>query len=262
MNFRPQLAGGILQPKPEWVWLGPIGQQQVLALISVDIEDLHRFDGAGVWNLFRLGQRVVDGLGQKIKVVVFSQKQQIGAAIAIEIAGGQHVGRELSVFNGPALGGTPAIGALIILHHQLFRLAVISQVGASVAIQIGNHKRGDALLRGNRFNTKAGIGRQLVQLALDTATGRHAIRFPGLIVEDGDFGPRIVDHDQIRQAIPIQVGGAQFADKIVDGIRFRAAEAEVVRGFGATRVPKACRAEPNAGHYCQNGVAGPASSFL
>ena len=71
------------------------------------------FDGAGEGNFDGFVEGVILLLGDEIDVV-FGEQDEVGAAIAIQIAGVQGVGDELAVFDGPAFGRAPGVGALVV----------------------------------------------------------------------------------------------------------------------------------------------------
>ena len=81
----------------------------------------------------RFAKGVVLLLGQEIDAV-FSQQHQVGAAIAVQVAGAKAVDRELAVLYGPAFGGAPTVGALVVKHDQLPGVAVVGKVGPAVTI--------------------------------------------------------------------------------------------------------------------------------
>ena len=55
-----------------------------------------------------------------------------------------------------------------------------------------------------------------------------SVGFAGLVVEQVDFGARIVHDDQVVQAVAIEIGDVQLADLVVDGKNFGTGEAEGV----------------------------------
>ena len=152
------------------------------------------------------------------------EQQQIVALIAVDVAKGEGVGCELAVIDGPALGQPETVRSFVVLDHEFFRLAVISNVGTLVAVQVGNDQGGNAFLRRNRVDAKAGIRWQFVLLAFPTR--RDFIRLASLVVEQGDFRTRIIDDDQVLQTIAIQVGRPKISDEVIDRVRFRPAETE------------------------------------
>ena len=156
--------------------------------------------------------------------MTFTQQQQIVAFIAIDIAKGEGVGRELAVIDRPALGQPETVRSFIVLDHEFFWLAVIGDVRTFVAVEVGNHQGGDAFLRGNRVDAKARIRRQFVLLAFPAR--RDFIRLPGLVIQQGNFRTSVVDDDQVLQTIAVQVGRPKIPDEVIDRIRFRPAEPE------------------------------------
>ena len=136
VRLRPQLAARPLQTETERVPVLPIDQQQVVQSITINIDDLDRFDTPGERDFFGLGQRVVLSLGKKINVIL-RQQHQIGAAIAIQIAGTQSVWGKLAIFQRPAFRSAPAVGSLVVLNHQFLRFPVISDVRTAIAVQVG-----------------------------------------------------------------------------------------------------------------------------
>ena len=123
-------------------------------------------DAAGERNLLRLAQRVVFLLCEEINAIL-AQQNQVGAAIAVQVARDKRIGGKLAVLDGPAFGRAPAVCALVVKHDQFLRLAVIGDVGPAVAVEVGHHQRGDAFLRGDGLDAKPRVGRQFVRLALD-----------------------------------------------------------------------------------------------
>ena len=155
-------------------------------------------------------------LGQEIDAV-FAQQHQVGAAIAIEVTGAKPVDRELAVINGPAFGGAPTVGALVVEHNKLSGVAVVGEVRPAVAIQIGDRQAGDALFRGDGFHAEPGIGRQLVQLAFAFGPGLLGqVGLAGLVIEQVDPRVGIVHHDDVVQTVAIEVRHAQLAHLAVD----------------------------------------------
>ena len=73
---------------------------------------------------------------------------------------------------------------------------------------------------GSRFDPGLGLLRQL--------------GFAGLIVKQVDLGMGIIDHDDVVQAVAVEVRHVQLADLAVDGKDLRAGEAEAV-GVGGRR---------------------------
>ncbi len=170
IKLRPELAVRFLQPEAERVAVLPIHQQQIAAAIAIHIHDLDGFDGPGKWNLDRFVKRVVGLLRQEINVV-FRQQHQVGAAIAIQIARAERIGGELAVLDRPAFGRAPAVGALVVKHHQFLGLAVIRNVGPSVPVEVGHHEGGDALFRGDGINAEPGVGRHSLSSRLSADLG-------------------------------------------------------------------------------------------
>src|SRR5205823_12221168 len=159
---------------------------------------------------------------------VFGQQQQVRSTVAVQITGGKPVLVEQAVVQRPALRRAPAVGALIELHDQFLRLAVIGHVGPVIAVQVGHHETGNPLLRRNGINAKSRVRRQLIQLALGGSLRFGLIGFAGLVVQQIDFGTGIVDDNQVLQTVTVQIGGAQMADLVVDGKNFRAGEAKTI----------------------------------
>ena len=133
MDFRAKLAGLVLEAKTKRIRTVPIHQQQILAPIAIDVQNLDRLDRAGVRDFFRLGERVIRGLNEQVNIV-FPQQQKIGPPVAVQIAGSQSVGVEQTVIHRPSLWTAPAVGALVELHDQLLRLAVVGNVRPAISI--------------------------------------------------------------------------------------------------------------------------------
>src|SRR5260370_1439845 len=114
VDFRAELAHGILQAKAKWVGTIPVYEEQVVAPIAIDVENLDGLDGARVRELGRLAQGFIGILPEPINTV-FAQEHEINATIAIEIAEGQGIGSELAIVNGPAFWRTPIIASLAVL---------------------------------------------------------------------------------------------------------------------------------------------------
>src|SRR5207249_10825102 len=123
----------------------------------------------------------------------------------------------------------PAVGALVELHDQLLRLAVVGNVRPAISIQIGHDQAGDALFRGDGINAKARVRRQFIQLAFAGSFDFSLVRFAGLVVEQVDLRPKIVNDYQVLQSITVQIGRAQVADLVVNRENFRAGESKPVR---------------------------------
>ena len=227
MNLRTELAGLVLQAETERVWTVPVHEQQILPPIAVDVQDLDGADGAGIGNFLRLSERMVCGLGEEVNGV-FGQQQQVRSTVAVQITGGKPVRVEQAVVQRPAFRRAPAVGALIELHDHFLRLAIIGHVRPAIAVQVGHHKTGNPLLRGDGINAKSRVRRQLIQLALDRSFRFGLIGFAGLVVEQIDFRTRIVDDNQVLQTVTVQIGGAQMADLVVDGKNLRAGEAKTI----------------------------------
>ena len=230
MDFRSKQTGVVLEAKAEGIRAVPIDEQEIVATVAVDVEHLHRFQRAAERNLLRLGQGVITVLRNPVDGVL-RQQDQPGALGAGEVAGGQGVGGELAILDLETLGRTPAVGALIVLDDKFLRLAVVGDVGAPVAVEILDDERSDALFAGDGVDAEPGVGRKLVQLALRQSQAARGgqVGLAGLVVEQRDLRARVVDDDEIIQAIAIQVGGAQLRDEGIDGKCFRPGEAKIRR---------------------------------
>ena len=66
--------------------------------------------------------------------VVFGEQNQVGSSVSSDVPGSQGIGRELSILNRPPFGRTPAIGALVILHHQFLGLPIIRNIRPSILV--------------------------------------------------------------------------------------------------------------------------------
>ena len=111
-------------------------------------------------------------------MIVFAQQHQAGAAIAVEIAGGEGVGAELAVVYGPPFGRAPAVGALVVEDDQFLGVAVVGEVGPAIAVQIRHDQRGDAFFRGDGVDAEAGVGRQFVDFPFHRVAGRAVLVLP------------------------------------------------------------------------------------
>ena len=226
--FRAEIAVGILQTEAERRGTVPVHEQQIVAPITVHVEDLHGFDAAGEGNFLRFAQLVVSVLREEINEI-FREQQQVGAAIAVEVAGDERVGREQAVVNRPALRRAPTVRALVILHDEFFGISVVAEIGATVAVEIGDDKRGDALLGRDGLDAETGVGREFIEVALGgNFFDNGRVGFAGAVVEKVDFGAGIVDDHEVVEAIAINIGGVELADVGVERENFRAAEAEAV----------------------------------
>ncbi len=135
----------------------------------------------------------------------------------------------MPVLERPAFGRAPAIGALVVLDDQFLGLAVVGDVRPPIAVQVGDHQRGNPFFRGNAFDAETGVGRQFIDFAPDIfGGGAGKIGFAGLIVEEHDLRPGVVHHDQVGKAIPVEVRRVQFRDEGIDRIGFRTSETEII----------------------------------
>ena len=144
--------------------------------------------------------------------------------VAVEVAGGQGVGGQLAVVDGPALGGAPVVAAEVVLDDQFLGVAVIGQVGPPVSIEVRHDERRNPLFRGDGFDAEPGIGRQLVQLLFSDRLGEEGVGLAGLVVENIYLGAAVVDDDQVVQPVAVKVRGVQKVDDRVDGEDFLAGE--------------------------------------
>src|SRR5208283_4881045 len=79
------------------------------------------------------------------------------------------------------------------------------------------------------FDAEAGIGRQFIGLASANGGGFVGeVGLAGLVVEQIDPGVGIIDHDDVVEAVAIQVRHVQLADLAINREDFRAGEAEAV----------------------------------
>ena len=146
INLRAKFAVGVLQAEPERIRTFPVDQQQVIAPIAVDVQNLDGLDRAGEGYFERLAEGMVGLLGQEIKVVL-AQQDQIGQLASREIAGGQRIGRQLAVADRPTFWRAPIVAALVVEHHQFLRVAVIGQVRPAVAVQVRHRQRVNSFFR-------------------------------------------------------------------------------------------------------------------
>ena len=167
------------------------------------------------------------------------QQHQIGQSIPVEVAGGQCVDGELAVVYRPSFRRAPTVGALVIQDDQFLRVAVISQVRLPVSVQVRHHQRRNPFLRRDGLNAEAGVGRQVVDFPLLTRQHGQGVRFAGPVIEQIDLGSGVVDHDQVRQAVPVEVRRVQQADLGVNGKNLRPREPK--RGGSGGRVGGAAR---------------------
>jgi hypothetical protein len=161
INFRAKFAVGILQPEPKRAGAVPIHQQQIVAPVAVDVQDLHRLDRAGEGNLLRLAQRMVGQLRQEINIVL-AQQNQIRPFVAIEVAGGQGVGRQLAVVNRPAFRRAPVVAAQVVDAPPIPSGPRNKPGPACRRRSSPPPPARNSLLRGDGFDAKTRIGRQLV----------------------------------------------------------------------------------------------------
>src|SRR2546430_15827499 len=82
---------------------------------------------------------------------------------------------------------------------------------------------------GDGINTKARVWRQFIQLAFAGSFDFSLVRFAGLVVEQVDLRPKIVNDYQVLQSIAVQIRRAQVADLVVNRENFRAGESKPVR---------------------------------
>ncbi len=87
----------------------------------------------------------------------------------------------------------------------------------------------DAFVSGNGINPKTRVRRQFVDFEFAQRTRCGRLVLPVSIVEQVDFRAQIVGHNQIVQAVAVQIRRVQQADAVVNRINFRAGEIEGVR---------------------------------
>ncbi len=134
----------------------------------------------------------------------------------------------------PALWFAPAVGAAIVKHDQILRVAKISNVRAAIAIQVRHEQARDAFVGWKRINAETRTRRQLVQIQFSRGNGIGAIRFARQVVEQVDFGMQIVRHDKVVQTVAIEVGNVQLVDHRVNRENLVAAKTKRV-GDGRRR---------------------------
>src|SRR5205807_7658054 len=120
----------------------------------------------------------------------------------------QGIGSGLAIVDSPTFGRTPAVAALIVLHHQLFGFAVVGYIRSFIAVEVGNYNGCDSFLRSDRIDAETGIRGQFVELRLHAKAGRRDVGFTGLVVEQGDLGTGVVDDDQIVEPVAVEIGSA------------------------------------------------------
>ena len=228
VQFRAELAGGVLKAEADGVLVLPVDEQQVVAPVAVHVEDLDGLDAAGEGHLLRLGERVV-GLLEEHPDVRLGKDDEVGELVPIEIAGDEGVLRELRVIKRDVARCGPGALAGVELDDELLRLAVVGEVRSAVGVEVGDGKRGDALLGRDGVNAEAGVGRQLVEVGA-TGGGLDFRGVAGAVVKERDFGAEIVHHQQIAQAVPVKVSGLQLSDQEVHREDFRAGEPKAHRG--------------------------------
>ncbi len=188
INFRPKLTGGVLQPEPQRCRAVPIHQQQIVPAVAVHIHNLHGFGRARARNFLRLAERVVRQLRQEIQRAVVAEQNQVGPAIPIQITCRQRIRVQLSIHDVPAFRLAPAIGAFVVNHLEVLRIAVKSDVGTAVAVEIGYHHRAQTLVGGNGIDAKTRAGRQFIDFEFARrAGGGGPVGFARLIVKQIDF---------------------------------------------------------------------------
>ena len=83
---------------------------------------------------------------------------------------------------------------------------------------------------GNGINAKTSVGRQFVDFEFARRAGGGQVGFARLIVKQVDFRAQIVGHDEVVQAVAIQIRSVQQVDLIINRENLRAGEAEAVGG--------------------------------
>jgi len=163
--------------------------------------------------------------------VLLGEQQQVGSAVGVHVAAGQRVVVREAVVEGPLLRRGPAVGAEVGLEHELLGIAVVREVGPAVAVEVGDDHRGDALLGGDGFHTEPGLGRQLVDVAAtDLGGGGGGVGLAGAVVEEGDLGTAVVDHDDVVQPVAVDVRDVEEPDAEIEREDLGAAETEPVGG--------------------------------
>jgi len=89
--------------------------------------------------------------------IIFSQEDEIGAAIAVQVTGAQRIGGELAVLDLPSFGGAPSVGALVVQDDQFLGLSIIGDIRPAITVQVRNYQRRNAFLGGYGFDAEAGV---------------------------------------------------------------------------------------------------------
>ncbi len=217
-----------MQPEAERRRGFPIHQQQILPPVAVHVRDLHGLGRAGIRDFLRFAESVVGLLRQKIQRAVVAEQNDVGKAVAVQIAGDERVGIHAPVLDVPALRLAPAVRALVVNDFEILRVAEKNEVRTAVAVHIGHRQRGDVLVHGKGINAEARVGRQFVDFQLARRLG-GAVRLAGLVVKQVNIPAQIVDDDEIVQAVAGQIRRVQQGDSVVNRIRFVAGEAKGIR---------------------------------
>ena len=110
------------------------------------------------------------------------------------------------------------------MNDQFLGFAVIGNVRAAIAVEVGHHQRGYAFFRSDGFNAKTGIRRKFVDIAAIRRRAFSKIGVPRLVVEYVDLRTRVVgDHDIEQRAGPDQAGD--------DGAVVLVQQSQVTRAF-------------------------------
>ena len=232
IEFGTQLAAGALETDAVGSGAVEIDQEQVVFAVAVNVDDLDGFGSAGVIDFDGFGEGVVRILRPEIDFAVVAKKGDVGETVAVEIADGEGVGVHAAVVDMPAFGFAPAVGAEVVADDEVFGITEIDEIGAAIAVEVGDGEGGEAFLGGDGIDAEAGVGREFVDLgfALDGGVG-GGVGFAGEVVKDVDFGPEIVRDDDVVEAVAIDIGDVEEGDILVDGVDFFAAEAEEVVGI-------------------------------
>ena len=119
IDFRAELAGGVLQPEAERRRGFPIHKQQVFPPVAIHVHDLHGLGRAGIRDFLRFAKRMVGLLRQKMQRAVVAEQNDVGQAVAVQIAGDERVGIHAPVLDVPALRLAPAVCALVVNDFQI-----------------------------------------------------------------------------------------------------------------------------------------------
>src|ERR1019366_1234676 len=106
---------------------------------------------------------------------VVAEQNEVGPSVAIQITLGQRIRVQLSVRDVPVFGFAPAVGAFVVNHFEVPRIAVKSDVGTAVAVEVGHDHRAHALVGGNGINAKTRAGGQFIDFEFARRVGRGSL---------------------------------------------------------------------------------------